>query len=115
MDAKRFFTHSLRDERVARILAAALNAVNPDAAVAHYLTSNPLPTSGRVFALGLGKAAVPMTRALSRFTTLTDALVVTKHASSLDPSPFPMPVPCLPDKLRSNSFPACTKMTCWFA
>jgi hydroxypyruvate reductase len=84
MNAERFFTHSLRDPRVARILAAALDAVDPDAAVARYLSANPLPASGRVFALGLGKAAVPMTRALSRFTTLTDALVITKHASSLD-------------------------------
>jgi glycerate 2-kinase len=83
MDPERFFTHSLRDERVARILGAALEAVDPDAAIARYLISNPLSASSRVFALGLGKAAVPMTRALSRFTTLTDALVITKHASPL--------------------------------
>ena len=87
MDAERFFTHSLRDPRVARILAAALNAVDPDAAVERYLTSNPLPVSSRVFALGLGKAAVPMTQALSRFTPLTDALVITKHASPLSFQP----------------------------
>ena len=87
MEAQRFFTHSLRDERVARILAAALDAVDPDAAVARYLTSNPLPASSRVFALGLGKAAVPMTRALSCFTPLTDALVITKHASPLSFQP----------------------------
>jgi glycerate 2-kinase len=83
VDAERFFTHSLRDERVARILAATLEAVDPDAAVSRYLISNPLPSAGRVFALGLGKAALPMTRALSRFTDLTDALVITKHASPL--------------------------------
>jgi len=83
MDTERFFTHSLRDPRVARILAAAMNAVDPDAAVERYLTSNPLPSAGRVFALGLGKAAVPMTRALSRHTDLTRSLVITKHASLL--------------------------------
>ena len=83
MDASRFFTHSLRDPRVARILAAALDAVDPGAAVDRYLAANPLPSAGRVFALGLGKAAVPMTQALSRFTNLTRALVITKHASSL--------------------------------
>ena len=65
MDAKRFFTHSLRDPRVGRILAAALEAVEPGAVIEHYLTSNPLPSARRVFALGLGKAAVPMTRALT--------------------------------------------------
>lgn len=83
MDPGRFFTHSLRDPRVARILAAALEAVEPGAVVEGYLASNPLPPAGRVFALGLGKAAVPMTRALSRFANLTGALVITKHASPL--------------------------------
>jgi glycerate 2-kinase len=87
MDASRFFTRSLRDSRVARILAAAIEAVDPDTAVERYLISNPLPSNGRVFALGLGKAAIPMTRALSRFTDLTRALVITKHASSLELQP----------------------------
>ena len=86
MNAERFFTNSLRDPRVARILAAALDAVEPGAVVERYLTSNPLPPANRIYALGLGKAAVPMTRALSRFTELTRALVITKHASPLDPS-----------------------------
>jgi hydroxypyruvate reductase len=81
VDASVFFTHSLRDQRVARILAAALEAVDPDAAVERYLASNPLPPARPIFALGLGKAAVPMTQALSRFTDLARALVITKHAS----------------------------------
>jgi hydroxypyruvate reductase len=81
VDASVFFTHSLRDQRVARILAAALEAVDPDAAVERYLASNPLPPARQIFALGLGKAAVPMTQALSRFTDLARALVITKHAS----------------------------------
>jgi glycerate 2-kinase len=84
MDASRFFTHSLRDPRVARILAAALEAVDPNTAVERYLLSKPLPPAGRVFALGLGKAALPMTRALSHFTDFTRALVITKHAPSLE-------------------------------
>jgi hydroxypyruvate reductase len=93
MDAERFFTHSMHDERVARILAAALDAVDPNAVVARFLTFNPLPASKRVFALGLGKAAVPMTRALSRFTDLTQALVITKHASPLELKPATATVP----------------------
>jgi len=84
VEPERFITHSLRDPRVMRILAAALDAVEPGAVIERYLTSNPLPVAGRVFALGLGKAAVPMTEALSRFTDLTQALVITKHASPLD-------------------------------
>ena len=72
---------------MAGILAAALDAVEPGAAVERYLAANSLPSPGRVFALGLGKAAVPMTRALSRFTNLTDILVITKHASPLNLQP----------------------------
>jgi len=77
-----FRTYSLQDERVWRILSAALEAVEPGAAVQRYLETHPLPPAKRVFALGLGKAALPMTQALSRFTDLTRALVITKHASS---------------------------------
>jgi len=87
VDASRFFTHSLRDARVARILAAALEAVEPGAVVERYLAANPLPSTSRVFALGLGKAAIPMTQALSRHADLTRALVITKHASPLDFEP----------------------------
>lgn len=82
-----FCSHSLRDERVARILCAALQAVEPGAVVRRYLETHPLPLAKRVFALGLGKAALPMTQALSRFTGLTRALVITKHASPLDFGP----------------------------
>lgn len=87
MDTERFFTHSLRDPRVARILTAALNAVDPTAAVERYFSSNPLPPAEGVFALGFGKAAVPMARVLSQFADLKDALVITKHASLLDLKP----------------------------
>ena len=74
----------MRDLRVARILAAALDAVEPGAAVERYLAAETLPSAGRIFALGLGKAAIPMTRALAHFTNLTRALVITKHASPLE-------------------------------
>ncbi|MFZ5819992.1 MAG: glycerate kinase type-2 family protein [Chloroflexota bacterium] len=95
MDASPFFTHSLQDGRVARILSTALEAVEPGAAVRRYLESHPLPPARRVFALGLGKAATPMTQALSRFAHLTRALVVTKHASSLTDVPASTTVPSM--------------------
>ncbi len=87
MNVSRFFTHSLRDLRVARILAAALKAVEPGAAVERYLAANPLPMADQIFVLGFGKAAIPMTQALSRHTNLTRTLVITKHASSLNLEP----------------------------
>jgi hydroxypyruvate reductase len=82
-----FFTHSLQDPRIARILSAALAAVNPGEAVQRYLQDHPLPQARRVFAFGLGKASIPMTQALSRITHLTDALIITKHASPLEFEP----------------------------
>lgn len=84
MDETLFFTHSLRDPRVARILAAALEAVDPATVVERYLAANPLQSPGRIFALGVGKAAVPMARALSQYTDLAGGLVITKHASPSD-------------------------------
>lgn len=72
---------------MARILAAALGAVEPSAVMERYLSANPLPVTSRIFALGFGKAAIPMTQALSRHTNLTRALVITKHASPLDFEP----------------------------
>jgi hydroxypyruvate reductase len=84
MKPSSFFTHSLQDPRIARILSAALSAVDPGEAVQRCLRDHPLPPARRVFAFGLGKASIPMTRALSRSTQLTDALIVTKHASPFD-------------------------------
>ncbi|MBI5354306.1 MAG: DUF4147 domain-containing protein [Chloroflexi bacterium] len=74
-------------DSVARILASALNAVEPGAAVKKYLHENPLPEAKRVFALGLGKAACAMTQALADGIVLTDTLVITKHASALTVEP----------------------------
>jgi hydroxypyruvate reductase len=79
-----FYTRSLQDSRIGRILAAALNAVEPGQAVQHYLGTHPLPPARRVYALGLGKAAIPMTRALAETTTLAGALAIAKHAAPLD-------------------------------
>ncbi|MFN8413812.1 MAG: glycerate kinase [Anaerolineales bacterium] len=78
-----FSTFSLQDQRVLRILASAFNAVDSYAAVKAYLSENPLPKNKRTFAFGLGKAAIKMTQALADSIPLTDALIVTKHASPL--------------------------------
>jgi hydroxypyruvate reductase len=85
MEPTRLLTHSLTDPRVARILSAALEAVEPAAAVRRYLEANPLPEARRVFALGLGKAAIPMSAALHRWMHLSGALAITKHASGSVP------------------------------
>lgn len=83
---EQFSTTSLRDSRVLRILAAAFNAVDPYTAVKKYLYENPIPANKRTFAFGLGKAAIKMTQALADSIPLTDTLVITKHASPLNPS-----------------------------
>ncbi len=61
MDSNRFATRSLNDLRIMRILAAALDAVDPFKAVQKYLPE----LDGRVFGLGIGKAAIPMMDALA--------------------------------------------------
>jgi glycerate 2-kinase len=82
MDANRFLTHSLHDPRVARILAAALEAVEPGELVRNYLLNNLLPKHKRIFLLGIGKASEAMTFAAAEtLTHFTDALAITKHAS----------------------------------
>jgi glycerate 2-kinase len=84
---EQFSTKSLQDERILRILAAAFNSVDPHAAVKKYLDEHPLPANKRIFAFGLGKAAIGMTQALADSTHLTDTLVITKHASPLTLEP----------------------------
>ena len=73
---------------VMRVLAAAFNAVEAGAAVKKYLSENPLSIAQprRTFAFGLGKAACAMTAALADETSLTDTLIITKHASPFNPS-----------------------------
>jgi glycerate 2-kinase len=81
MEPNRFATHSLNDPRVMRILSAALDAVEPAGVVRRYLIEHPLDFEGRIFGLGIGKAAVPMLDALAGLYPLENGLAVTKHAS----------------------------------
>lgn len=79
MEPSRFFTHSLRDSRLARILAAALEAVEPGKAVRRHFRPEWSAGARRVCALAMGKAAAPMVEALAGLTTLSAALVIAKH------------------------------------
>jgi hydroxypyruvate reductase len=87
----RFSTSTLhaheRGAAVMRVLASAFNAVEPGAAVKKYLRENPLPAAQRIFAFGLGKAACAMTSALADEISLTDSLIITKHALPLNFEP----------------------------
>jgi hydroxypyruvate reductase len=83
MDANRFVTQSLREPRITRILAAAIDAVEPGKLVREHLQHADVPKYDRVFLLGIGKASEAMTRAAAEFfNNFTDALIITKHASS---------------------------------
>ena len=81
MDVNRFRTQSLRDPRVLRILSAAIEAVDPYVAVQKNLPN----IKGRVFGLGIGKAAIPMMDALADQIPLSGGLAVTKFASVQGP------------------------------
>ena len=76
VDSDRFGTHSLKDPRILRILSAALKAVDPFEAVQRHLPK----IDGRVYGLGIGKAAVPMMDALAEQIQLSGGLAVTKFA-----------------------------------
>lgn len=85
MDPDRFLTHSLQDVRITRILAAALDAVEPARLVKNHLEQMKFPEFSRLFLLGIGKAAEPMTRAAADLCEdFTEALVITKQASGSD-------------------------------
>jgi len=92
MQPESFLSTTLRQHprgaSVTRILAAAIQAVEPGRAVQAYLAAHPLPTARRIFVLGVGKAAVPMARAIFETTSMTAALVITKHAehTGLEPA-----------------------------
>jgi glycerate 2-kinase len=79
MDINRFATQSLQDVRLLRILSAALEAVDPFKAVQKYLPN----LEGRVFGLGIGKAAIPMMDALVEQIPVSGGLAVTKFASGM--------------------------------
>ncbi len=82
MDANRFRTHTLQDPRILQILAAALDAVEPQKIVRDFLLNRKLPDHKRLFLLGIGKAAEPMTLAAADVLPhFTDAFIVTKHVS----------------------------------
>ncbi|HEX2696183.1 MAG TPA: DUF4147 domain-containing protein [Anaerolineales bacterium] len=85
MDRNRFKTYSLQDERVLRILSVALEAVEPGKIVRDYLQGAILPVHDRIFLLGIGKAAEPMTVAAADvLNQYHSGLIITKH-SSLSP------------------------------
>jgi glycerate 2-kinase len=77
VNINRFATHSLKDTRVLRILSTALEAVDPFKAVQRHLPN----IDGRVYGLGIGKAALPMMDALAERIPLSGGLAVTKFAS----------------------------------
>ena len=108
MEAELFLTSSLRSsphgEKISRVLAAAINAVDPANSVAKYLQRSQsqltvgsqifdLNTIQRVFVIGFGKASIPMGRAAAKILGdyLTQGILITKsHASKLiiQNSPF---------------------------
>ncbi len=83
MNSDRFLTYSLRDKSLTRILSAALDGVEPGRIVRQYLEKTKLPSHDRLFLLGIGKAAEPMTTAAALLLdTFEDALIVTKQSLS---------------------------------
>ncbi len=83
MDANHFVTQSLRKPRITRILAAAIDAVEPGKLVREHLQHAELPKYDRVFLLGIGKASEAMTQTAAEFfNNINEALIITKHASS---------------------------------
>ena len=86
MDSSRFATHSLNDMRIMRILSAALEAVDPYKAVQKHVPR----LEGRVFGLGIGKAAIPMMDALADQIPLAGGLAVTKFAPRGRLKPYPV-------------------------
>lgn len=81
MQAHRFRTHSLRDDHITAILAAALDAVDPGRLVISYFEKHGVPSAGRIYLLGMGKAAEEMTVAAARsLTHVVAGLIVTNKA-----------------------------------
>ncbi len=88
MTRERFETATLRESphgaSVTRILSAALEAVDPAAAVHRAVSSLDLDLEpgGRIFVIAIGKASVPMAESLAGILgdKLFAGLVITKHA-----------------------------------
>jgi glycerate 2-kinase len=93
---ERFETVTLRESpfgaSVTRILSAALEAVDPAAAIRRATSSLNLnlDPGGRIFVIAIGKASVPMAESLAGILgdKLFAGLVITKHASAKFHSPF---------------------------
>ncbi len=81
MISDRFCTVSLSDARLGRILAAAIEAVDPAHLVSQALMRLELPRYEHAYLLGLGKAAEAMTLAASAvLPEFESGLIITKHA-----------------------------------
>ena len=85
--SQKFLENHARRISVTHILSAMFSAVEPGAAVKKYVLENPWPKAKRIFSFGLGKAACAMTSALADSTSLTNSLIITKHASPLNVEP----------------------------
>jgi len=82
VDADRFLTYSLQDQRLTRILAASIDAVEPGRIVRQKLEEITPTPYHRLYLLGIGKAAEPMTMAAaSFFNDFTNALIITKQST----------------------------------
>jgi glycerate 2-kinase len=107
ISADSFWTSSLHlfpeGERITRILAASITAVEPGAAVERFVhrDGDTLTISGRVYdlrsfhrigLLGIGKASIAMSEKLAEIlgARLETGLVITKHASAIPHFPFPI-------------------------
>lgn len=81
---EKIFQNYPQGELLARIFTSIFQAIDPSAIVKKYLQENPIKTDKRIFAFGLGKAAIAMTQSFADEISLTDAFVIAKHASSSD-------------------------------
>ena len=88
MDPKRFVTRSLKDERVLRILQAALEAVEPGRAVRRELGERPI--EGPAHVLAVGKAALPMLEGLAGLLNIRKLLAISKYLPDAAVSIFHM-------------------------
>ena len=70
-------------DSLARIFSSAFQSIEPAPIIKKYLQENQLPSDKKIFAFGLGKAAIGMTQALADEILLVDSLIITKHASAL--------------------------------
>jgi hydroxypyruvate reductase len=81
VNSDRFLTYSLSNKALTRILSAAIDSVEPGRIVRQYLENTKLPVYDRLFLLGIGKAAEPMTTAAALLLDpFEEALIVTKQS-----------------------------------